>query len=45
MSIAWAFGVQLVDFFCSVFSGVVSHPRDLQVSQYVVGLIRELFIH
>ena len=35
LSVAWSLGVQLVFFLFQYFSGVVLHPRVLQVSQYV----------
>ena len=38
LSVALSFGVQLVVSFAPYFSGGVWHPKDLQVSQYVVSV-------
>ena len=46
LSVAWSFGVQLVNFISPwEFSGVVSQPSGLRVSQYVVSVESSSLTH
>ena len=46
LSVAWSFGVQLVVSFCSGISVVLFyHPRNLEMSQYVVSVESSSLIH
>ena len=49
MSVCWSFRNQVDStggfLLLRYFSGVAGHFRDLQLSQYIIGLIRNLFVY